>query len=53
MTTSPTRYVTSADGTRIAYDTNGSGPAVSSSKVPSATARWVSPRPCVTRSAPS
>ena len=28
MTTTPTRYVTSADGTRIAYDTNGSGPAV-------------------------
>jgi pimeloyl-ACP methyl ester carboxylesterase len=28
MTTSATQYVTSADGTRIAYDTNGSGPAV-------------------------
>ena len=27
-TTSPTQYATSADGTRIAYDTNGSGPAV-------------------------
>jgi len=27
-TTSPTQYVTSANGTRIAYDTNGSGPAV-------------------------
>lgn len=26
--TSPTRFVTSADGTRIAYDTNGSGPAL-------------------------
>lgn len=28
MKVSPTRFVTSADGTRIAYDTNGSGPAL-------------------------